>query len=957
MENTTESCTNCGGITLFKDESNGQVLCTGCGHITTTFSPTASLEFNDNMLAGRMINLNSTQNLFNTVNKVEQLLMNICDLNYLPLQYATTAFRYYKLSSNFKLTKGKSILYSLVACLYLVCRLEKCMVLLVDLSCRMRIDCFYCAKMFLKIRDKLCVKIGVVDPSFYLEKYVDCLIDLSIKNGFVFSDNENVSLVENEFDEDLVDFNLFDYLSKIKQSDKDNESLENSENTDEKYKVCSDNSMDLSKNAENNNYLANFDENVVKSSNIPNYYDKSCDSGNVFNNFKVILDESLKICEKVGSFPTFDVCQDNNKHHNTNIVAPFLFGTEELTKSPGSSFDDARVRFPVEPSFLFENLEAINNINLEEIINSVNNQNDKNNIFTEKTNIVDKSSKTNTNKITEKNEKKVFVTKKQFKREMLTYSSRIVKWMKRDWIITGRRPNNVCGAAILLASRILYKKYSYTVVNVINSDANANKNGACSSLYNLSSKDSSTNNRLDLFESVYSIKLNNHDLNGIINQNSCTEIGSNNRQVLESNQKDIYITDNSHNQNLKNCKITVPFCEAYYNIISNNIPDNKSIFTEVNRVDDNIKSTVPLFTLNDVSCIVKGAPITIEKRLKEIDDTKTAKMTVEEFMEKWVNTDEDPPVIKNRRKKELRRLMRQEKRKNKMIEAMCKRRDSNYLKKNLLSQNCDENDINSMRNLENRGPFYFEENMCFNEDDSRNTEANRIVHPDSFSNVNSLLNCVNKDFFDTPMTPDNLPTDIYDNKNDNFVSNEINNIEIITSNDAKVNINSNSINNIDSYGKNKKSISTMTPNQLNTINQLTTNINTKNIIGMTPDYSSSLNKPTNYLSQQLPHFISTPSDISKNTQPNILNIQDPFYDIDFSTDSEIEEIILNESDSLRKKEIWYEMYSDYLNDKQQKKNDSKSVSDTRKKKNKIIVKDKKKTTKLNQEAVNKFFGF
>lgn len=35
---------------------------------------------------------------------------------------------------------------------------------------------------------------------------------------------------------------------------------------------------------------------------------------------------------------------------------------------------------------------------------------------------------------------------------------RVLKWMKRDWIVTGRRPNNICGAALLLASRIENKK-------------------------------------------------------------------------------------------------------------------------------------------------------------------------------------------------------------------------------------------------------------------------------------------------------------------------------------------------------------------------------------------------------------------------------------------------------------------------------------------------------------------
>jgi transcription factor IIIB subunit 2 len=41
--------------------------------------------------------------------------------------------------------------------------------------------------------------------------------------------------------------------------------------------------------------------------------------------------------------------------------------------------------------------------------------------------------------------------------------------MSRDWMVTGRRPSGLCGAAILIAARIHgYKRTVKQIVNVVN---------------------------------------------------------------------------------------------------------------------------------------------------------------------------------------------------------------------------------------------------------------------------------------------------------------------------------------------------------------------------------------------------------------------------------------------------------------------------------------------------------
>jgi len=65
-----------------------------------------------------------------------------------------------------------------------------------------------------------------------------------------------------------------------------------------------------------------------------------------------------------------------------------------------------------------------------------------------------------------------FCAKLEFKektREVSSTSMRILQSMKRDWMSTGRRPSGLCGAAILIASRIHnFKRTTQQIVEVVN---------------------------------------------------------------------------------------------------------------------------------------------------------------------------------------------------------------------------------------------------------------------------------------------------------------------------------------------------------------------------------------------------------------------------------------------------------------------------------------------------------
>ena len=84
---------------------------------------------------------------------------------------ALSAFRWYKLSLQGNLTRGRSIVYTLSACIYIVCRQEKTPHLLMDFAHLLEIDVFKIGAIFMKIVIFLNVKVPLIDPSLFLNRF------------------------------------------------------------------------------------------------------------------------------------------------------------------------------------------------------------------------------------------------------------------------------------------------------------------------------------------------------------------------------------------------------------------------------------------------------------------------------------------------------------------------------------------------------------------------------------------------------------------------------------------------------------------------------------------------------------------------------------------------------------------------------------------------------------------
>lgn len=185
------NCKFCGASTLIKDETLGHIICTSCGSISQENITVSALSFTEqngtSALTGQLINLAGPQTFHKQIhnnNQISNLFESLCMTCSLPQSFAVPAFRWYKLSLQYNLTKGRPILYTLSAFLYIVCRLEKTAHMIVDFSAALRIDATKIGKIYLKIIKKLNIKINSVDPSLYIHRYIKQLEMDNDKNIF-----------------------------------------------------------------------------------------------------------------------------------------------------------------------------------------------------------------------------------------------------------------------------------------------------------------------------------------------------------------------------------------------------------------------------------------------------------------------------------------------------------------------------------------------------------------------------------------------------------------------------------------------------------------------------------------------------------------------------------------------------------------------------------------------------
>lgn len=185
-------CSNCGGSDIDIDQARGDAVCMGCGSVLEDNIIVSEVQFQENNLGGasaigqfvsaegnkagvglgsafrhglgqesRAVTLENGKRRINAVGHQLQMNQHCID----------TAYNFYKLAVNKRLTRGRRTNHVVAACLYLVCRTEKTPHMLLDFSDVLQIDVFTLGRAYLKLAQELYINLPAVDPCLYIHRF------------------------------------------------------------------------------------------------------------------------------------------------------------------------------------------------------------------------------------------------------------------------------------------------------------------------------------------------------------------------------------------------------------------------------------------------------------------------------------------------------------------------------------------------------------------------------------------------------------------------------------------------------------------------------------------------------------------------------------------------------------------------------------------------------------------
>ncbi|KAF7700656.1 Transcription factor IIIB 60 kDa subunit [Cucumispora dikerogammari] len=181
IHSVSSECELCNSSSLQTDDILGMTYCEDCGSLQEENSITSTLQFDKHegvsSINGQIHRISDivtkVNNSFVTVSNhfIKNTLKSICSPIGLGEDHALSALKWYKLSLQYNLSRGKSILYTLSACVYLVCRLEKSPHLLMDFSVLLRINVYKIGRIFTKLVKLFNLEISTMDPSQFIPRF------------------------------------------------------------------------------------------------------------------------------------------------------------------------------------------------------------------------------------------------------------------------------------------------------------------------------------------------------------------------------------------------------------------------------------------------------------------------------------------------------------------------------------------------------------------------------------------------------------------------------------------------------------------------------------------------------------------------------------------------------------------------------------------------------------------
>ncbi|XP_063429157.1 transcription factor IIIB 90 kDa subunit-like [Mytilus trossulus] len=187
----TGVCSHCGCTDIDSDPARGDAVCTNCGSVLEDQIIVSEIQFEDNAgggssVIGQFVSSDGSKPHSLGINFPHGIKRESRTVTYengrrsiqqvgsqlrLNQHCIDTAFNFFKMAVNKRLTRGRKTTHVIAACLYLVCRTEGTPHMLLDFSDILQVNVYSLGRTYLQLSKELCISIPAIDPCLYIPRF------------------------------------------------------------------------------------------------------------------------------------------------------------------------------------------------------------------------------------------------------------------------------------------------------------------------------------------------------------------------------------------------------------------------------------------------------------------------------------------------------------------------------------------------------------------------------------------------------------------------------------------------------------------------------------------------------------------------------------------------------------------------------------------------------------------
>lgn len=188
---STGVCSHCGCTDIDSDPARGDAVCTNCGSVLEDQIIVSEIQFEDNAgggssVIGQFVSSDGSKPHSLGINFPHGIKRESRTVTYengrrsiqqvgsqlrLNQHCIDTAFNFFKMAVNKRLTRGRKTTHVIAACLYLVCRTEGTPHMLLDFSDILQVNVYSLGRTYLQLSKELCISIPAIDPCLYIPRF------------------------------------------------------------------------------------------------------------------------------------------------------------------------------------------------------------------------------------------------------------------------------------------------------------------------------------------------------------------------------------------------------------------------------------------------------------------------------------------------------------------------------------------------------------------------------------------------------------------------------------------------------------------------------------------------------------------------------------------------------------------------------------------------------------------